>query len=101
MEVTQRLHNFKFKSQREFKDLLAKSKFSLQEYIDLYDLVYNIAYSMNFRKISSQISPSIQAIASQIKSGLSPIAYVRFLSAINDAMTNHPEFLPDLDDIPF
>ena len=101
MEVTQQLHNFEFRSQGEFEDLLQKSKFSLQEYIDLYDLVYNIDYPVNFRKIYSQISPNIQAIASQIESGHPSISYGLLFSAIDDAMTNHPEFLPDLDDIPF
>lgn len=101
MEVTQQLHNSEFKGHFGFEDLLGKVRFSLQDYIDLYDLVYNIAYPVNFRKISSQVSPNIQAIASQIIPDRPSISYGFLLSVINDAMNDHPDFVHNDDDIPF
>ena len=101
MEVTQQLHNSEFEGYVGFKNLLKKVRFSLHEYFDLYELVYNIAYPMKSKKISSQISPNIQAIAFQIPSGLSSITYLEFLSAINQAVVDHPNFHSNPDDIPF
>ena len=56
---------------------------------------------MKSKKTSSQISPNIQAIAFQIPSGLSSITYLEFLSAINQAVVDHPNFHSNPDDIPF
>jgi hypothetical protein len=101
MEVKQQLNNSKFASQTEFDDLLKKANFSLQEYIDLYDLVYTIAYPDNFRKISFPISLNVQTIVSRIPCCLHPAIYRFMLISIDDAMTNHPDFVQMEDDTPF